>query len=359
MKVLHCIPGMTNGGAERQLSYLVTEQVRQGLEVHVAFLHDGPYSALLYASGAVVHRLKGQGNHDPRLLWQLFRLVKITGADLVQTWLNQMDILGGLAARMSGVPWILSERSCYLAYPPTIKVWLRARIGAFANAIISNSEGGDDYWKGQVGPLVRRYIIRNTLPLEEIARAKPVELGPALVEPGRKMVVHVGRHCPSKNLINLIPALKLVSGRLPLITFLCGDGTHMENTEELIARHDVANQVVLTGYRSDVWSWMKRADVFISASLFEGHPNAVLEAAACGCPLVLSHIPGHRKMLDERGAFFVDPSSPIDIAEGLFHCLSDPEEARRRAQFAQYQVQGLSIPEMARRYKEVYLELLS
>src|SRR6185436_12110902 len=97
------------------------------------------------------HRIEGLGNHDPRLLVRLVRLLRRARPDVVQTWLTQMDVLGGLAARLVGRPWILSERASALAYPPGLKIRLRERIGRTADAIVSNSAGGDRYWERLVG----------------------------------------------------------------------------------------------------------------------------------------------------------------------------------------------------------------
>src|SRR4051794_34319705 len=92
MRVLHCIPTLGGGGAERQLAYLAAELRVLGWEVHIAYGHDGPYCAVLAQAGAVLHRVHGRGNHDPRLLWQLRRLISKIQPDVVQTWLFQMDI---------------------------------------------------------------------------------------------------------------------------------------------------------------------------------------------------------------------------------------------------------------------------
>src|SRR5574341_240497 len=146
MYILHCIPSMLNGGAQRQLTYLAAEQVRQEGSVHVALLHDGPNLDRLKASGAQIHRLSGWNNYDPRLLWQLIRLIRQIKPDVVQTWINQMDVLGGTAARLTRVPWVLSERSSARNYPPNLRNRLRAAWGRGAQAVVSNSVGGDAYW---------------------------------------------------------------------------------------------------------------------------------------------------------------------------------------------------------------------
>jgi Glycosyl transferase 4-like domain len=116
---------MAGGGAERQLSYLASEQVRLGCDVHVAIIHGGPNLPRLVAAGATVHRLPAFGNHDPQILIRLIRTVRAIKPDAVQCWLLQTEVLGGLAALWTGPPWVLNERASEEAYPRTFKMWCR------------------------------------------------------------------------------------------------------------------------------------------------------------------------------------------------------------------------------------------
>ena len=102
---------------------------------------------------------------------------------------------------------------------------------------------------------------------------------------------------------------------------------------------------------------MKRAQAFVSLSWREGQPNAVQEAMASGCPLVLSDIPGHREIADEGCALLVPPDSPEAVARALRAVLDDPGAARERAVRARARVQALSIPTLASRYEAVYRDV--
>jgi glycosyl transferase family 4 len=96
--VLHCIPTMGGGGAERQLTYLAAELVRIGWRVHVAVTRRGPNWARLERSGAIIHEVPARGSYDARVFLRLRRLIADIKPDVVQVWLLQLEILGGLAA---------------------------------------------------------------------------------------------------------------------------------------------------------------------------------------------------------------------------------------------------------------------
>ena len=151
-RVLHCIPGMGGGGAERQLAYLSRQLECRGWDVHIALHSEGPNFERLQHSGATIHRLHASGNHDPAILWQLVRLMGRVKPDLVQVWMLQMEVLGAFAAALRGIPLIFSERCCEDAYPSGIKFQLRQWTGARSTAVISNSCGGDQYWEQRLKP---------------------------------------------------------------------------------------------------------------------------------------------------------------------------------------------------------------
>lgn len=358
MRILHFIPSMGGGGAERQLAYLAEELTRLGWEVHVALLSGGPNMDRLRASGAVIHPLAARSNYDPGILFQLLRTVKSVKPDLIQVWMLQMEVLGGAAAQMARVPWVFSERSSALCYPLTLKSRLRVSMASRAGAIVSNSTGGDEYWRARLGSRVPRWVIPNALPLDEIEAARaagPEETG---LGPEQKVVLYVGRFSPEKNLETLLLALRQVVSQPGIVAVLCGDGPSRSTIERQVQEYGLGDRVRLPGYISAVWSWMKRADVFVSVGLFEGHPNTVLEAMACGCPLVVSDIPAHREFLDEHSALLVNPRAPAEIAQAIGSVLSTPERATGRAQAARAQAAAWSAPAIARQYEQVYQVLI-
>jgi glycosyltransferase involved in cell wall biosynthesis len=102
---------------------------------------------------------------------------------------------------------------------------------------------------------------------------------------------------------------------------------------------------------------MKRASVFVSVGFFEGKPNGVLEAMACGCPLVVSDIAAHREFLDESSAVLANPRDALSIAKGIELCLTNPASARVRSARAREIIAQWSVERMVGRYEELYREV--
>jgi glycosyltransferase involved in cell wall biosynthesis len=355
LRILHCIPGFGGGGAERQLSYLAPELSRRGLDVHVAFLHDGPNLQPLRDGGVSLHRLESRSNLDLRLAGSLLRLVRVVRPHVIHSWILQMDVIGGAVASLTSTPHLLSERAVAAAYDPGWRRRAREYFGRRAAAIVANSAAGLGYWRRMTDSPIQR-VIANAVPVAEldaIARA-------ARTEPysPRRMVISAGRLAPQKNVVTLLQAMSRVGEQLADTEFVvCGEGPQREL---LLATRDglpARERMHILPYVTDLSQRVARASVFVSASLFEGAPNTVLEAAALGCPLVLSDIPEHRELLDHRAALFVRADAVEEIAAAIRAVLQDPRAAAERARHAREQIEHLSVAQIAAEYEQCYRQI--
>src|SRR5436190_16981302 len=127
LRILHIIPTLEGGGAERQLSMLAAEQARRGHDVHVAVRRTGVHAQTTRNSGVRVHELGNLRSFDPRLFLALKCVIATVRPDIVQTWLPQMDVLGGAAIFSSRIPWIISERTSGGYYRTEIPAFARLR----------------------------------------------------------------------------------------------------------------------------------------------------------------------------------------------------------------------------------------
>jgi len=346
------------GGAERQLCLLAGAQLIQGMDVHVALVHGGPHLQRLVDTGATVHRIGAGSNRDPRIGTRLLALIRRLNPAVVQSWLPQMDVFAGLASQWASCPWVLSERSMASAYESRWKDRvLRAVLGRRADAIVANSPGGLDYWAPRASGRTLLAVVANALALDDIrgAPAVPLSGGPEGAEP---FLLFAGRLSPEKNLPRFLEALALVARECSVRTVLCGDGPMRGEVADLVKRLGLAAKVTVSGLRTDLWGVMRSATALVSPSLFEGQPNVVLEAAAAGCPLVLSDIKGHRDVADESSAMFFRPDSPAELAGALLATLQDPAAASRRAAHARRVADGYSVERAVLGYESIYDQLL-
>jgi glycosyltransferase involved in cell wall biosynthesis len=354
MRLLHVIPTLVGGGAERQLALLANALAERGHEIHVGFVHSGPNEAQLRGGRVVCHRIPSLANHDPAILLRLVTLIRRIEPQLVQTWLPQMDVFGAAAARLTGVPYVLSERSAAGAYPPTWKHRLRAWLGRRARLIIANSSGGSEYWASLGVEPERRVVVHNGIATSD---ASPDELG-APNGDGTQLILFAGRLSAEKNVEILIEALEgVLPSRPKHAAVLFGDGPLRDRLEARIRQSACAGRIHLMGYTSRLADWMRRASLVVSLSHYEGNPNTILEAMAVGTPVLVSDIPQHREILDERSAVFCKLDSGQDVSRRMLEALDDSSDARGRAAAAQARVADWKIETVAARYEALYRRL--
>jgi glycosyltransferase involved in cell wall biosynthesis len=358
LRILFCIPTLRGGGAERQLGYIIAGLTAQGVEVHLIHHGCGPNLERIEQAGARIHRLRGFGNHDPRFLWQITRIVRIVKPDVIHTFLTQMDILGGLVGLITRTPFIVAERTSELCYPDAWKIRMRSRIGIHANFVVANSAAGMKYWESRRHSEDIR-VIPNIIPRDEIL-AMIGEPGTDFgIRSNREVILFAGRYSPEKNPLALLDAIPLVLRDRPdAVAIFFGEGPLRREMEQRVKAQGLAERIKILPYTEELWSWMKRANVFVSTSIGEGCPNAVCEAAIAGCPLVLSDIPEHRELL-ENGATFVSHLDPAAIARGILKVLRDEKEARRKANIAFGKLSRFSSDLVSAEYLSVYQEVLS
>ena len=357
-RVLHFIPNMGGGGAERELAHLAGPIRRSGIDVHVALVSEGPNYERLAASGVEIHRIQIAHNHDPRLPLRIGRIIGRVRPDLVQTWITQMDVAAGAMARMRGVPWILSERNSTLCYTPTIKNVMRVRVGRGSSLIQANSEAGAQYWAEQA-PRVRSLVIAVPAPIAEIDATPAADLTHLGKREGVPLLLYAGRLAEQKNIETMLRAFAEVFRARPAVAVLCGEGPQDAEVRRWVRELGIADRVVLSGYVHDIWSWMKAADVFVSVANFEGRPNTVVEAAVARCPMVVSDIPEHREFLrDGVHALLAEHRDPGPIAAAIHNVLDDREAARRRADAAYAVVAEWTIDRIAPQHVAMYEDVL-
>jgi len=358
--ILHLIPTLEGGGAERQLSMLAAEQARRGWCVHVGIRRGGVHEESLRNSGVVVHLLGDYKSINPKLPVRINALIKQIKPDVVQTWLPQMDIVGGIASLWNAVPWVVSERTSRLSYAGMcLNSWVRVALARYAAAVVANSSNGAAYWRGVLPLDARVFLVANAVDVAAIRNAANVNIESSNSRLCEKYVLVVGRLAAEKAVDTVVKAVRLMPLTFSVSVLIVGEGPLREEIETSIIDAGIEELVSLLPYRQDWWGLLKSASALVSMSRVEGHPNVVLETMAAGCPLIVSDIPAHREFLDEKSAIMVTQDNPAMLAEAIISILSDPVSARQRAERASISVAGMTIQLAAYAYEIVYEKVIS
>jgi glycosyltransferase involved in cell wall biosynthesis len=196
-------------------------------------------------------------------------------------------------------------------------------------------------------------VIPNVVPVEAIDET------PRAILTEENLVLFVGRLSEEKCHLVFVEAMRSVVREVPAHALICGDGPLRRKIEDAVRTAGVSQHVSMAGYRDDVWSLMKAARALVSTSIFEGRPNAVLEAMAARCPLVLSDIPGHREVADDSMARLVPINRPDELARALTETIRGGTAVGARVRAARFAAESWSPAELVERYEHVYRRVVS
>jgi glycosyltransferase involved in cell wall biosynthesis len=191
-----------------------------------------------------------------------------------------------------------------------------------------------------------------TVTPELLNQSKQPSGHPWLDAKGQPVILGAGTLIPHKDFATLVRAFSRVRRTQPARLVILGEGAERPRLEHLARELGVAADVDLPGFRPNPYAFMARADVFAVSSRVEGMPNAIIEALACGCPVVSTDCPSGPAEILEDGKFgkLVPVGNEAALAEAItatLHASVDREELRRRA--ADFSVE---------RATERYLQLL-
>ena len=150
------------------------------------------------------------------------------------------------------------------------------------------------------------------------------------------LIGSVGRLSPEKGHRILLRAFGPVQAHVGNVKLLLvGDGPEMNFLQESVSELSLQSSVVFTGLRADAQQIIGALDLLVLPSLTEGLPVVILEAFAYKTPVVATAVGGVPELVrDDETGWLVPPRDPHALAQAILDALSNPEEARRRAENA-------------------------
>jgi glycosyltransferase involved in cell wall biosynthesis len=330
-RVLFTIAGLERGGSEMQLVALVERLHGRRVEATVATLGPAADPSLrdrLTRAGVEILSLGGRGGPRP---WRMSVAAARMGAELVRhhpdavyAWLEEAALVTAAPARLTRTPFLIARRNILGPYAAWGRPVLRA-IGFAerrAHVVTVNSRAvGDVTLARGVAPERIRLVPNGHVVEPELPQPPP----------GREIVIgYVARFRAEKGHRRLLDALSRIQTDVPWHVDLAGDGPLQADIAAEIARRGLDGRVRFTGAIADARAFWAERHVAALLSDHEGSPNALIEAAMAGRPIVATAVGGAPDVVGPEGGRLVRTDDPDEIAAAL-QALIEDGEARRRA----------------------------
>jgi len=310
-KILFVLPNLTGGGAERVFTHLVNNIDRERFEPMLALgARRGAYLEFIKADVSI-YDLKAERarNAVPPLLRLIRQLRPQTVASTVG-----MNFAAALAKPLmpSGTRVVLREGSSPTAFladvarqsPMRAEFYRRCYkyIYKLADSIICQSDFmRDDIERNLQVSAKKLHRIYNPVDFEQIDRLA-IEPTEEFFNTDAVRLISVGRLAFEKAYDILLKAFAVVREKNPTATLtILGEGEDRQSLENLARDLQLNDSVHFLGFRQNPYSYMKRANIFILSSRYEGFSNVIVEALACGTPVVATDCPSAIREVIKEG----------------------------------------------------------
>jgi glycosyltransferase involved in cell wall biosynthesis len=283
---------------------------------------------------------------------------------IVQTFLPFSDVVGRSLARIADVPIVISSIRARNVEKHWWQFLLDRMTIPWADRVVFNTSAAIPFALAKEGVRPEQVVyIPNgvTVARQNCSSNSPHirhELG---ISPTARVVGMVGRLYPQKGHGHLLTAFTRVLEEVTdAILLIVGDGPLRNRLESQATHLGIAGQVHFLGERADVRALLAGIDVYVHASLYEGMPNAVMEAMAAGKPVVATAVDGTRELITHgQTGYLVPPSDPQAMADQIVYALKNVSQANLiGAAAAQRIIRDFSIDHMVSAYDKLYRELV-
>lgn len=337
MKIVLIIGTLRSGGAERILSAMANHWSVMGHEVtlmtHDACVRDS------YTLDPNINRtgldLTGPTQSPLHTLGQRLRkitlprsIIRTLGPDVVISFTYMTNCETVMALTATGIPIIISERNNPVAQRIPI-FWRIMRMLLYPRswAVVMQTEKAAGWARRYVGK-DRVHVIPNFV---EPPVAHP---GPCPIELPctRYLVSAAGRLTHQKGFDLLIEAFaRAARGRSDWGLVILGEGEDRGRLHDLVSRLSIQDRVILPGRIGTIEPVLRRSDIFVLSSRYEGFPNVLLEAMAMGLPVISTDCPyGPSDIIRHGHDGMLVPNQDTQALAAALGALMDDDEERRR-----------------------------
>lgn len=343
------IPALLGGGAERVMLHLARGFAERGHGVDLVFARsEGAYevpvsvrSVDLGASRAVTS------------LPALVRYLRRERPFALLSALDYANVLALWARRLAGVPdrVVITEHNTMSQtsrHTPRLRQRLVPTLARlfypWADVIAAVSSGVAEDLQAVTGlPSERIHVALNPVVTPELLALARADIDHPWFRPDEPpVVIGIGRLTQQKDFGTLLAAFRQLRRRREVRLVILGEGPDHAELDDTVRAHGLQNDVWLPGFVENPYAYLARADLFVLSSRWEGLPTVLIEALACGTPVVSSDCPsGPREILAGGRYGELVPVRDVDgFVRAMERVLADESKSPPRESWQPYTLEA-------------------
>lgn len=333
----------TMNGLLRELN---TGILNDGHEL-ICVCSDGPHVQRLRQDGFDVRTIQIDRQISPlknlKSIYEMYQLFKREKPDIVHVHTPVASVLGRIAAKLANIPAIIYTAHGFYFHenmsPKQYKFYyvIEKICAKFCTDYLftQSDEDGQLAINHRFLPLRRISVISNGVDVNGKFNPNNIDEG-KIHSLKKEFAIHeddivisfIGRLVQEKGIFDLLDAFNSIEDR-NIKLLVIGDAGKSERDQETVQRlqHYENDNVIFTGYRSDIPELLALSDIFCLPSYREGMPRSIIEAMAMECAVVATNIRGSREEVDhDENGYLVDVNNPIGLRNCILNLATNNEK---------------------------------
>ena len=368
IKVFLMIPSLGGGGAEKVMITLLKHLDKKKFQsTLVSIAGQGPYLSLLPQNASYINLNSKKVRYA---LPKLLKLINDEKPDIVFSTLRHLNVYillfsfffpkqTKIVVRESNTVSHSLEYSSH----KRIHTMLLKRAYPRSDLIICQS-------KGVANDLIDNFGIKASL-IEQIYN--PVDLdyidrmsGEKTIDwpfaNGQKIIIAMGKLTKQKGFEYLIKAFAIVSEQYPTIKMsILGTGPDEQKLKNLARELEVYDKIFFAGFQINPYAYLKNSGFFVLSSLWEGFPNALLEAMACGLPVISTDCPSGPSEIIEQGknGLLVPTANEDALAKAIIEIIDNDTLRNQLARESRKTIMNFIPEKIVREYEKIFASIMT
>ncbi|MBL5976846.1 glycosyltransferase [Comamonas sp. NyZ500] len=359
------VPSLGGGGAERVMVLLANGLIEEGLDVDLLVVNtrQGAHASALSEK---VNLIDFKKSRTLAALPEMVRYLKKSRPRVMISALDYANVVNLVARRLSGVSTklIITEHNTLSVASQgdfrgmgRILPWLMKLTYPWADQILAVSQGVADDLANKLNIKRSKIAVAyNPVVTEQLSLLSAQEVQwPWPRVQGIPFILATGRLAAAKDFSTLLKAFSILRKKRPAKLLILGEGEERGMLEQKIAQYELGEDVALPGFVSNPYAWMASADLFVMSSRWEGLPTVLIEAMACGAPVVSTDCPSGPAEILENGKWgrLVAVGDGAALAEAMDASILDADRHPGLAR-----AQDFSVKKSVMKYMQ-YIKILS
>ena len=363
-RIVFIIHALYSGGAQKVVVNLLNNISRDKFDIHLIVLKAEGIMLGDIASDVTIHDLNNPS--ISRAFFKLLKRIYTLKPDIVFSGIGHINallspfipILNRVVSH--DIYWVARETSVaslYIAHDSNSRLYMflyRNFYKNFNQVISQSNYMRDDLIKSFNLPKEKMVVINNPVDIDKIKRLSMEKIGREF-NPKTTNIVAVGALREEKRFDLLLRTFAKLGDGYTLT--IVGEGEKEQELKELSSQLNIEKSIFFEGQQSNPYSYMKRADVLMLTSIFEGFPNVLLEANSCGTPIIAFNAPGGiaEIVIEGFNGYLVPPQ---DIKKLLLTTLSFKSSSFNKEEIEAHIREKYALSIIIQKYEKVLLQCM-